>query len=99
MPRNQSPMEYDERSPLMSENATRIYLGIDSKTLIKLITSQRLKRDPLTGSFARVQVHALAQQIAKELGYETHGTTMGQQEPQMGSLERKQWQGAAPRLV
>jgi hypothetical protein len=92
-------MEYDERSPLMSENATRVYLGVDSKALTKLITSQRLKRDPITGSFARVQVYALANEIAKGLGYETHGTALGQQEPQMGSLDRQQWQGAPPRLV
>lgn len=91
-------MEYDERSPLMSENATRVYLGVDSKALINLIKTQRLKRDPITGSFARVQVYALANEIAKGLGYETHGTTMGQQESKMGSLDRQQWTGAPARL-
>jgi len=90
MPRNRFfPSEYDVRSPLMSETAAQVFLGTDGKGITDLIKQRRLSRDPLTGSFARMQVEAVAIEIAKGLGYEPHGTTLGHIEQPLGGISRE----------
>lgn len=84
-PRN-FPVEYDPASPLMSEAAAQVYIGTDKKGIGDLIKQRRLKRDNLTGSFLRVQVEAVALEIAKGLGYEEHGAKVGQIGPKVGSF-------------
>lgn len=81
-----APMECDPESRLMSEPAVMRFLGTDSKGVVALIKQNRLKRDPLTGSFARVQVQAVHDEILRGILNED-GATVGQQQQAMGMLD------------
>lgn len=62
----QSP-ECDPASSLMSEAAVCRYLGTDGKGILALIRQQKLKRDELTGAFAREQVQRVHDEIVASL--------------------------------
>ncbi len=80
-----APETTDPESALMSETAVMRYLGTDSKGILALIKQQRLRRDPLTGSFARVQVQQVHDEILGGI-LGGSGTKMGREQPAVGDL-------------
>lgn len=76
--------ETDPKSALMSELAAIRYLGTDGKGIVELIKQKRLKRDPVTGAFARVQVERVHDEILRGLVVEETTTANGfRQEPRL----------------
>ena len=60
-------VECDPESSLMSEPAVMRYLGTDGKGIVALIKQGKLKREPLTGAFARVQVKLVHDEILRSI--------------------------------
>ena len=59
------------------------FLGTDSKGIISLIKQNKLKRCPITGSFARVQVQAVHDEILRSI-IGDDGAALGRQQQEMG---------------
>jgi hypothetical protein len=71
----------------MSEAAVMRFLGTDSKGILTLIKQRRLKRCPLTGSFARVQVQTVHDEILRSI-IGDDGAAMGREQQAMGVQPR-----------
>lgn len=79
----QQTADCDPQSLLMSEAAVCRFLGTDGRGIQKLIKQQKLKRDPLTGSFARSQVVMVHDEILRELMGKDSPRSAYRTEPQL----------------
>ncbi len=75
-------------SDLVSQAWAEDFLGTDRKGVMALIKQRKLRRHPLTGSFLRADIERVHDEIKRELFYETDGTQMGFEQPQVGMQHR-----------